>query len=121
MAVRVGGGAARGKRPASAHSAPVECSSSTPLRDRDGLSQSARSSYFSPKDGQPAPQPPSQVVRAAEGHAAKRGGLGSRRWADIRLAASLVCEKGVMLKIHGVEVCPLLPERAGRALLSSVL
>ena len=58
------------------------------------------------------------MVRAAEGHAAKRGGLGSRRWADIRLAASLVCEKGVMLKIHGVEVCPLLPERAGRAWLS---
>ena len=42
----------------------------------------------------------------AEGHAAKRGGLGAKRWADIRQAARLARTEGVVLLVHGVEVSP---------------
>ena len=44
--------------------------------------------------------------KSAEGHAAKRGGLGSKRWADIRQAARLARTEGVVLVVHGVEVSP---------------
>ena len=113
MAVRVGGGAARGSRSASAQSAPVDCSSaSPPLRARDGLGRTARPSFIS-GDSQPAAQDASsttRVLRVAEGHAAKRGGLGARRWADIRQAARVAYDNSVVITVHGVEVYPLISE-----------
>ena len=120
MAVRVGGGAAGRSRSASAQRAPADCSNASPsLRVRDEPSQFARSSFI-PGDGQPAARdalPTSGVLRAAEGHAARRGGLGARRWADIRQAARLACDTGVMVKLHDVEIHPLLTED-GQAFLS---
>ena len=120
MAVRVGGGAAGRSRSASAQRAPADSSNASPsLRVRDEPSQFARSSFI-PGDGQPAARdalPTSGVLRAAEGHAARRGGLGARRWADIRQAARLACDTGVMVKLHDVEIHPLLTED-GQAFLS---
>ena len=118
--LRVGGGAAGRSRSASAQRAPADCSNASPsLRVRDEPSQFARSSFI-PGDGQPAARdalPTSGVLRAAEGHAARRGGLGARRWADIRQAARLACDTGVMVKLHDVEIHPLLTED-GQAFLS---
>jgi len=94
-----------------AHGPPVgRCSTPPPPRRRKDLTHPTPPSSTTHANGhQPALVNHSKrVVAAAEGHAAKRGGLGARSWADIRLAARLACEQGVIVKLHGVEVHPIL-------------
>ena len=54
---------------------------------------------------------------AKEQQAAIRGRLSERMWADVRHAARLAHEEGVVVRVHGVEVgCGLLKQHSRSAL-----